>query len=102
MSYVPIPPAPLNGGLYTGQPFMKGAPWGNIPQIPDSDFMTNEALRSANPPQDALFQYQGYTRPGNNYQVMPGVGRTVGVACVSAQSSKVQVLPSRFFKYSYL
>lgn len=65
--------AKLNGGLYTGEPFEKNAPWGNVPVIPDVDYMTHQNLRSANPPKQALVQYPGGVRPGNNDQKMPGV-----------------------------
>lgn len=68
--------AKLNGGLYTGEPFEKDAPWGNVPVIPDVDFMTHQNLRSANPPKQALVQYPGGVRPGNNEQKMPGVIRS--------------------------
>ncbi len=67
------PPQALNGGLYTGEPFLKNAPWANIPVIPDADYMIHYNLRSANPPPGALTQYPGMTRPGNNFQAMPGV-----------------------------
>ena len=81
---------------------MKGAPWANIPYIPDSDFMTNQALRSANPPNDALYQYQGTIRPGNNWQNMPGVSvNSLGVACnkpIDHQNTN----HSKFFKYYYV
>lgn len=52
-----IPPPALNGGLYTGEPF-KG-PWGNVPVVPDTDYMINVNLRSARPPPEALTQYPG-------------------------------------------
>lgn len=71
--YVAPPPRALNGGLYTGEKFIEGAPWGNFPVIPDVDYMTNVNLRSANPPPRALFQYPGNTRPGNNWQKNTGL-----------------------------
>ena len=66
-----IPPPAPNGGLYTGTPF--AGPWGNVPVIPDVDYMTHINLKSANPPKEALMQYPGGVRLGNNYQSMPGV-----------------------------
>jgi hypothetical protein len=78
LSYVPPPPRELNGGLYTGEPFLKGAPWANVPVIPDVDYMINVNLRSANPPTQALYQYPGNTRPGNNYQKNTGLQQYVG------------------------
>lgn len=66
-----IPPPAPNGGLYTGTPF--AGPWGNVPVIPDVDYMTHINLRSANPPKEALMQYPGTVRLGNNHQTMPGV-----------------------------
>ena len=68
-----IPPPKLNGGLYTGEAFLKNAPWGNIPVKPDVDYMTNINLRSANPPTEAIYQYPGENRSGNNFQEMPGI-----------------------------
>jgi len=94
--------APLNGGLYTGEPFAKGAPWANIPQVPDTDYMTHVALMSANPPADAMFQYPGYNRAGNNSQKMPGVTFSKAIACNSAPCTTSSTSPSpRFFKYYY-
>ena len=90
--YIP----PLNGGLYTGEPFMKDAPWANVPQQPSTDYLTHVALKSANPPLDALFQYPGNVRPGNNVQSMPGVTN----ACNNAPCSYASP-PGRFFKYYY-
>jgi hypothetical protein len=80
-----IPQPKLNGGLYTGEPFYKDAPWANVPVVPDVDYMTNVNLRSANPPPGAIFQYPGNVRPGNNYQKMPGVEKVTKLAqaCVS-------------------
>jgi len=83
---VPIPPRALNGGLYSGEPFAKGAPWGNYPAIPDVDFMTHENLKSAYPPPPpgALVQYPGVTRPGNNYQAMTGLIKSECEVCASS------------------
>lgn len=66
-----IPPRKLNGGLYTGEPFQKDAPWANVPVIPDSGYMTFYNLRSANPPAQALTQYQPGDRGGNNPTYQP-------------------------------
>ena len=68
-----IPLPSLNGGLYTGEPFKEGAPYANIPIIPDGGYMTHFALRSADPPLQALYQYNDSYRPGNNTPVMPGI-----------------------------
>ena len=70
---VPLPKPSLNGGLYTGEPFAKNAPYANVPVIPDVGYMIHYNLRSANPPPGAIYQYPGNIRPGNNHQVMPGV-----------------------------
>lgn len=73
-TWSPVPPPALNGGLFTGQPFQEGAPWANVPVRPTSAYITNVALRSANPPVQALFQLQSGFRPGNNSDdMMPGV-----------------------------
>lgn len=72
--YTPPPPASHNGGLFTGEPFLPGAPWRSIPVVPDSSYMIHVTLRSADPPPEALYQYPGAGhRPGNNYSPMPGV-----------------------------
>jgi hypothetical protein len=73
MEYIPPPKPTLNGGLYTGEPFAKNAPYANIPVVPDTGYMIHYNLRSANPPPEAITQYPGTTRPGNNFQEMPGV-----------------------------
>ena len=77
-TYVPPPPRALNGGLYTGEPFAKDAPWANVPVVPDVDYMTNVNLRSAHPPTQALYQYPGNTRPGNNFQANTGLQQYTG------------------------
>jgi len=76
----PVPPPALNGGLFTGEPFMKGAPWANVPQRPTSAYLTNQALRSSSiAPIGALFQMNVGYRPGNNSDdTMPGIGDFVG------------------------
>lgn len=72
--YTPPPPPSHNGGLYTGEPFLPGAPWRNFPAVPDSSYLVHVNLRSANPPTDALFQYPaGNLRPGNSYTVKHGI-----------------------------
>ena len=64
----------LNGGLYTGEPFIKNAPWANVPVRPTAAYMTRMNLQSANPPIQALFQIQHGNRPGNNTDDMiPGI-----------------------------
>lgn len=61
-----IPPRALNGGLYTGEPFHKGAQYANVPVIPCASYWVHENLRTANPPVQALYQIQNPYRPGNN------------------------------------
>lgn len=73
-----IPPRALNGGLYTGEPFAKDAPWANVPVIPDVTYMVHHNLRSANPPPQALVHYPGTVRPGNNEPLYEGVKRIGG------------------------
>ena len=75
IGYIPPPAPSLNGGLYTGEPFAKNAPWGNKPVTADVTAYTNENLRGANPPPGAINQYPGQVRPGNNVQAMPGVNQ---------------------------
>lgn len=76
-----IPPPRLNGGLYTGEPFMKGAGWANIPIRPTTAYMTNQNLRSSSiVPLPALFQMNVGYRPGNNSSddKMPGIADFIG------------------------
>lgn len=106
---VPPPPRRLNGGLYTGQPFEKDAPWANLSVIPEAGYMTYVNLRSANPPPDALMQYPGNIRPGNNYQYMPGVSRLSIKTNLWCNDSPCKAPPSpctcnkcRFSKYAHM
>jgi hypothetical protein len=72
--YAPVPPPSLNGGLFTGEKFIAGAPWGNIPVSPETDVYIHTNLKSAHPPPGANVHYPHQTRPGNNLQRMPGIG----------------------------
>ena len=76
----PVPHPKLNGGLYTGEPFMKDAPWATIPVKPTWAYMTNQNLRSSSiVPVSGLFQMPVNYRPGNNSDDgMPGLGDFVG------------------------
>lgn len=76
----PIPPPmpKLNGGLYTGEPFAKDAPYANVPVLADAGYMTHYNLASALPPPDATLQYPGGPRPGNNFQPMPSIEKAPG------------------------
>jgi hypothetical protein len=87
-----IPPRSINGGWFTGEQFPKGAPYGSTPVIPDTGYLIHYNLRSANPPPDAIFQYPGTERPGNNTAVYPGVDKVgdgkYGLACNKASCQK--------------
>lgn len=67
-----LPPRELNGGLYTGQPFAPDAAWRNFPALPDAGYMVHVNLRSADPPEEARYQFPGAMRAGNNSTVMYG------------------------------
>jgi hypothetical protein len=105
---VPPPQPSLNGGLYTGEPFAKNAPWANVPVVPEGTYMTHVNLRSANPPPGAIYQYAGGIRPGNNYQIMPGVQKVsdkYNMWCNNAPrtvSEDCTCNTCRFRKYSYV
>lgn len=108
-SSVPPPKPSLNGGLYTGEPFAPGAAYANVPVIPDVSYMIHYNLRSAKPPFDAIFQYPGGNRPGNNYQAMPGVTQTSRshdlygtVNRCGEKQPNCACSKCRFFKYAYL
>jgi len=67
-SFVPPPPPALNGGLYTGKTWPKGAPWRNFPVTPDSGFYSFTNLNNVPTAQNAAL----YTMPGNNQYPRPG------------------------------
>lgn len=99
------PPKPiLNGGLYTGEPFKEGAPWGNVPVISDVSYLVNVNLKSAQPPDAATTQFPGGIRFGNNYQKMPGVKyiKEYGILVNDVpKGQKCIVNNCSFSKYSY-
>lgn len=66
--HVPPPPPSLNGGLFTGEAFHKGAPYGNVPVMPDGAYMHTVNLLSAKPPTEAVYQPPpgAAVRPGNS------------------------------------
>ena len=66
-----LPPSPVNGGLFSG-PQAVGL-HASIPVPPSGTYYVHYNLRSANPPQDALYHYVGTNRQGNNYLPMPGI-----------------------------
>lgn len=98
-----LPGPSLNGGLYTGEPFAKGAPWANVPNAPDAGFLTHVALRTANPPPGATVQYVVGLRPGNNASMMEGLeyDDEHGLLLVSG-SVQANAPGCRFAKYAYL
>lgn len=68
---VGVPPPRLNGGLYTGEPFRRDAPWGNIPVVPDAALLQRDTLLSAGPPPGVVgIQYASDARPGNNTPIL--------------------------------
>ena len=76
-----LPEPSLNGGLYSGEPFQKGAPWANVPIVPDSGYMIHHGLRlGGDPPPGAIYQYPGGgERPGNNAPMWAGVQEAPGL-----------------------
>jgi hypothetical protein len=84
-SKLPTSPA-LNGGLYTGAPFLDGAPWRNYPARPETGNMIYNNLRKMNvPPDQALYHFPGGgIRPGNNTPELPpeyisSLGQNIGL-----------------------
>jgi hypothetical protein len=76
--YEPAPQPSLNGGLYSGEPFQRGAPWANFPVTPDTTTYVHENLQQGNdPPPEARFQYPP-TRQGNSEVRWLGLKRFEG------------------------
>jgi hypothetical protein len=98
--YMPAPPPSLNGGLYTGKPFDSDSPWRNFPVTPDAAVYTHINLRSAGPNPEAHYQYPGFTRPGNNLLMAPGMDfyneDTHAIRCVTL-SEKDTPAPNDYF-----
>jgi hypothetical protein len=64
----------LNGGLFTGEPFQKDAPWKNFPTKPETGNLVYNNLASANPPPGAQYHYPSANhRPGNNTPDLYGI-----------------------------
>ncbi len=102
-----LPPPALNGGLFTGEPFAKGAPWRNFPATPDAGYMVNVNLLAGGnrPPGEATYHFPGGgLRPGNNTPLLPvdmaGGRRVPGLNMVCVPDSartKVEPNPNRGF-----
>ena len=80
IGYTPPPPPSLNGGLYSGEPFEKGAPWANVPMIPDATYMTHVALTYGNEVTPGSTVQYPATRPGNSYVDWVGLSPYEGTA----------------------
>jgi len=70
-TFTPPPPASLNGGLYTGEPFAKGAPWANVPVLPDSGVYSFTNLPTSAPRLAKYMLPGGGIRPGNSTPLIP-------------------------------
>ena len=70
-SPVALPPPQLNGGLYTGEPFAQGAPWGNTPVKPDTMWLTQNGFKALVP--EGNRQFADSIRPGNNDVDIPAI-----------------------------
>lgn len=68
-SYIPGPA--LNGGLYTGTPFTRDAPWRNFPVEPEAGVYAFDNLRTIAPAAALYMLPGGGLRPGNNTPMMP-------------------------------
>ena len=70
-TFTPPPPPSLNGGLYTGVPFAKGAPWANVPVSPDAGIYNFTNLPPSAPAMAKFMVPSGGLRPGNNTPILP-------------------------------
>ena len=97
-------PSP-NGGLYTGEPFAPGAPWANVPIVPDAATMIQDALATARPPPGAAAQHQLGLRPGNNDPPpMRGLlyDAANGLVLVAPRADAAPPAAPRFRKHAYI
>lgn len=86
LTYAPVEQIPyeykpaLNGGLYTGESFAKGACWGNYPTKPETGNLIHVNLQSvSNHTPFSQYMYPGANwRPGNNTPELPGVADCQG------------------------
>jgi hypothetical protein len=77
----------LNGGLFTGEPFQKDAPWRNFPTKPETGDLINKNLISANPPPSGVYHYPSANhRPGNNTPFLPGIDECKGFFVINDKS----------------
>lgn len=90
----------LNGGLYSGESFHENAEWGNVRVEPDTAFMMNKNLLSANPPPQAMYHYPGANhRPGNNTPTLPGIVTCNGFKAINNNSDNVGQYTSECYTY---
>lgn len=75
------PPRKLNGGLFTGEAFLEGAPWGNVPIVP-----TSESMSEMIPNKMAKYHYPSAMRLGNNSDPTPGLVVCNGVPAIKSES----------------
>lgn len=68
-----IPERALNGGLYTGQAFDPGSPWGNVPIVPDANNYIQTGLSIGNKPPPGVEAQTFNSRPGSTHAPEPGM-----------------------------
>lgn len=91
--YQTAPGPSLNGGLYTGEPFEKGALHGNAAVTPEATYHLQTNLSKGNtPPLGAQYQYPA-TRMGNSYVEWKGLKRLDGTNIFCAPCNKAAQLP---------
>lgn len=75
------PPEPsLNGGLYTGEPFQKGAPHANFPVTPDTTvYLQTNLQNGTEAPNEARYMYPP-SRQGNSHVEWKGLNKYEGTA----------------------
>jgi hypothetical protein len=76
------PPRKVNGGLFTGESFIKDAPWGNVPIVP-----TSESMSEMIPNKMAKYHYPSAFRLGNNSDPTPGLVTCLGFPAIKSDST---------------